>query len=96
MHKIQTFRRNLATRVRQVRAERFGRDEEGIHKLSESLGLPPQTWVNYEDGVTMPAEVLLRFIDLTGIDWRWLMTGEGERYSLPAFTSKFGLDRWSW
>ena len=71
-------REALARRIRQVRAELYG--DEG-QELAESLGLPWQTWVNYEGGVVMPATVLLEFIELTRADPRWLLTGEGQTFA---------------
>ena len=38
-----------------------------------------ETWRNYEGGVTMPAWVLLRFLEFTGANPNWLLTGQGER-----------------
>ena len=49
----------------------------------DALGLPARTWLNYEGGVTMPATVLLSFLDLTGADPHWLLTGQGLRYLEP-------------
>jgi hypothetical protein len=71
-------RQALARRVRQVRAELYG-DE--IERLAEELGLPLQTWLNYEGGCVMPAIVLLEFIEVTGTSPLWLLTGEGEAYT---------------
>ena len=45
-----------------------------------TLRLPVRTWLNYEAGVTIPGEVLLRFIDAAGVDAHWLLTGEGPKY----------------
>jgi hypothetical protein len=70
-------RQALARRVRQVRVERFGDD---CGRLADELGLPLQTWLNYEGGVVMPATVLLEFMELTGTSPRWLLTGEGDVY----------------
>jgi hypothetical protein len=70
--------RGLARRVREIRVERFG--EVGGPLLSETLGLPERTWANYESGVTIPALVILRFVELTGVNPRWLRTGKGEKY----------------
>ncbi len=70
--------RGLALRVREVRAECFG--EVGGPLLAEALGLPERTWANYESGVTIPAPVILRFVEMTGASPRWLRTGEGDRY----------------
>ena len=36
--------------------------------------------MNYEMGVVMPATVLLQFLDVTAVEPRWLLTGEGPRY----------------
>ncbi len=44
------------------------------------MNIPARTWEHYEDGVTIPACVLLKFIGLTGVEPHWLLTGEGERY----------------
>ncbi|WP_406698970.1 hypothetical protein V5E97_08800 [Singulisphaera sp. Ch08] len=39
------------------------------------------SWLNYEEiGEAMPAQILLRFIELTGVDPLWLMRGEGMKY----------------
>jgi hypothetical protein len=69
----------LAERVREIRVERFG--EGGGPLLAETLGLPERTWHNYESGVTIPALVMLRFIEATGADPRWLLTGQGKNRS---------------
>ena len=47
--------------------------------MAEALGIPARTWAHYESGVTIPGLVLLRFIDATGAEPYWLLTGEGER-----------------
>ena len=67
--------RGLATRLRQARRACFG--EDGIPILAQELGLPTRTWVNYEAGVTIPGEVILRFIELTDTDPAWLLHGRG-------------------
>ena len=70
--------KTLAARLRSVRSDLFG--EFGGARLAESLGIPPETWENYETGVSMPATTLLAFIDLTGVSPHWLLTSEGEKY----------------
>ena len=69
---------SISRRLREVRQELFG--EHGGPELARKLGLPARTWYNYETGVTVPAEVLLAFIDQTGANPYWLLSGEGERY----------------
>jgi hypothetical protein len=68
----------LAQRLREVREELFG--EEGVPLLAEALHLPARTWRNYEEGVNIPARVLLRFADISGSSPLWLLTGKGGRY----------------
>jgi hypothetical protein len=65
-------------RLSEVRQEIFG--PAGAPLLAITLGLPLRTWLNYEAGVTIPGEVLLRFIETSRIDAHWLLTGEGPKY----------------
>ncbi len=69
---------SISRRLRDVRQELFG--EHGGPELARRLNLPARTWYNYETGVTVPAEVLLSFIDQTSANPVWLLSGEGERY----------------
>jgi hypothetical protein len=75
-----TARRNtaLGDRLREVREEKFG--PAGAPVLADALGLPARTWLNYEQGVTIPGEVVLRVIALAGVEPHWLLTGQGPRY----------------
>ncbi len=73
---------SISKRLREVRQELFG--EHGGPELARRLDLPARTWYNYETGVTVPAEVLLSFIDQTGANPVWLLSGEGERYRREA------------
>jgi hypothetical protein len=76
---VRDLNRTLARRVRKVRQELYGRN--GKAALAHALGIPEQTWSNYESGVALPAAVLLELIELTGVDPHWLLSGEGERYT---------------
>jgi hypothetical protein len=69
---------SLSRRLREIRQEIFG--DHGGPELARRLGLPARTWYNYETGVTVPAEVLLGFIEQTGANPIWLLTGEGSRF----------------
>ncbi len=68
----------LALRLSQVRREVFG--EHGAPLVAEALQVPCRSWLNYEAGVTIPGLALLRFIELTGAEPHWLLTGEGDQY----------------
>lgn len=69
---------SLSRRLREIRQELFG--DHGGPELARRLGLPARTWYNYETGVTVPAEVLLGFIEQTGANPNWLLTGDGSKY----------------
>jgi len=69
----------LAERIRMVRIEHWG--VEGKAGLATQLGIPCQTWGNYEAGITIPALVLLKFIGLTGVCPGWLLDGQSPKYT---------------
>jgi hypothetical protein len=71
-------RHSIATRARRIRCEIFG--EDGASLMAEAMGIPLRTWMNYEEGATIPAEVILRFIDVTDANPLWLLDGRGEKY----------------
>ena len=71
--------RLLAERLYEIRVELYG--EHGGPTLAEELGLPSRTWQNYEAGVTMPAVVMLKFIQATGVNPDWLLTGDGPKFN---------------
>lgn len=77
----------LASRVGEVRRDLFG--VHGGPLLAEAMGLPFRTWLNYEAGCTIPGHVILRFIQITGVDHHWLLTGEGEKYVEPRDASSY-------
>lgn len=68
----------ISQRLREIRQELFG--EHGGPELARGLNLPARTWYNYETGVTVPAEVLLTFIEQTGTNPLWLLSGQGPKY----------------
>ena len=57
-------------------------------KRACALELPPQTWRSDEQGLTMRVRVILEFLDLTGTDPHWLLTGEGDHLQPERFSSK--------
>src|SRR5262249_29466081 len=69
---------DLADRVREVREDFYG--EHGAQCLADALGLPLRTWMNYERGVVIPAEVILKVIETTAVSPCWLLTGRGPKY----------------
>jgi SOS-response transcriptional repressor LexA len=71
----------LAERLSMLRAELFG--DRGGPELARQLGLPVRTWYNYESGVTVPAEVILKIIELTSVEPMWLLHGKGPKFRTP-------------
>jgi hypothetical protein len=69
---------NLARRIREIREELYG--EHGGPLIAEALQIPFRTWLNYENGCTIPAPSILRFIELTKANPHWLLTGRGDKY----------------
>lgn len=76
---------SLSRRLRELRQELFG--EHGGPELARRLGLPARTWYNYETGVTVPAEIVLGFIQETGANPAWLFCGNGPKYHRQDATS---------
>jgi phage repressor protein C with HTH and peptisase S24 domain len=85
----------LAERLAALRSELYG--DRGGPEMARRLGIPVRTWYNYEGGVTVPAEVILKIIELTAVEAGWLLHGEepkfrnqlterGERGGQPAIT----------
>ncbi len=68
----------LAERLAALRAELHG--ERGGPEMARRLGIPVRTWYNYEAGVTVPAEVILRVIELTSVEATWLLSGQGLKF----------------
>jgi SOS-response transcriptional repressor LexA len=79
----------LSERLRQLRTEFYG--ERGGPDQARTLGIPVRTWYNYENGVTVPAEIILRVVELTAVEPIWLLRGEGPKFRSNA--NQPGLDR---
>jgi hypothetical protein len=77
-----SLRTELASRVRQIRIELYG--EHGGPMLASALDLPFRIWSDYERGGAIPADVMLRFLEHTGAEPRWLLTGKGPKFTATA------------
>lgn len=69
---------HVSERLREIRTELYG--ERGGPELARRLSIPMRTWYNYESGVTVPAEVILRFVELTNVEPMWLLHGRGPKF----------------
>ncbi len=72
------IKNGLSERLRLLRTEIYG--ERGGPDQARTLNIPVRTWYNYENGVTVPAEIILRVIELTSVEPIWLLHGEGPKY----------------
>jgi len=68
----------LGERVKEIRLELYG--SHGGPMLASELGIPYWKLRTYEDGQTIPGQTMLRFIERTGADPHWLLTGLGQKY----------------
>ena len=71
---------SLSDRIRAIRIDLFG--EFGRPALAELLRIPDRKLERFETGSPVPAEVVLVLMEVTGVNPRWLESGEGERYRL--------------
>jgi hypothetical protein len=69
----------LAERITTLRIEMFG--SRGGPELARRLGIPTRTWYNYEGGITVPGEILLKIVEVTSVEPMWLLHGRGPKYS---------------
>ncbi|MDG3006682.1 hypothetical protein [Paludisphaera mucosa] len=75
------IKHDLSGRVREIRMELYG--EHGGPMLASALEIPYRNWVRYESGASMPAQAMLRFLEVTGTSPHWLLTGDGPKFSPP-------------
>lgn len=82
----------FGNRLRMIREDLYG--EKGSHHLAKALNIPHHTWLNYESGTVVPADVVLQLQVLYGVNAGWLLTGEGEKYdrSSPESEASFRLN----
>jgi hypothetical protein len=68
----------IAERLRLIRLEFFA--DEGPAGFASILELPCRTWANFERGEAIPCDILLQFLELTGVSPVWLLHGFGKRF----------------
>jgi len=69
----------LAERITTLRVEMFG--SRGGPELARRLGIPTRTWYNYEGGITVPGEIILKIIEATSVEPMWLLHGKGPKFA---------------
>lgn len=71
-------KRTLSERIIELRTDLYG--EHGKPEMARRLGIPVRSWYNYEEGVTIPGELLLKLIELTCVEPMWLLHGTEPMY----------------
>jgi transcriptional regulator with XRE-family HTH domain len=74
----EALKGDLATRIRETRVALYGAN--GGPLLAREMGVSFRTLHRYETGRTIPAQRILRFIEVTGVDPHWLLTGAGDQF----------------
>ena len=69
----------IAKRLGGISRQCFG-DDDGL-ALARLLEIPHRTLLNYMGGCTIPAEIILAIIVITGANPAWLMTGTGKMFA---------------
>jgi hypothetical protein len=86
---VNQLKDGRAERVREVREDLYG--AHGSHLLADALGIPRETWIDYENGLAIPSFVILRLIHLSGVSGRWLITGRGTKYPRDEFDIRYRM-----
>ena len=68
----------LAERLVSLRRDIFG--TRGGPAIARYLNISARSWYNYENGVTVPGEILLKVIEVFAVEPLWLLSGEGSRF----------------
>jgi len=68
----------LGERIRAIRIDLFG--EFRRLELARLLRISDRKLERFETGSTLPAEIILILMEVTGANPHWLQSGEGERY----------------
>ena len=76
------YDRKISERLRLIREAAFAAG--GVVAAARAVGVPRQTWSNYELGVIIPGDILLAFLVTTWAEPRWLLTGTGPMFRDPA------------
>jgi hypothetical protein len=68
----------LSQRIRAVRTDLYG--ETGGPILARRLRIPLRSLARMETGAPFPGLLILKLIEVTGVNPLWLLSGDGERF----------------
>ena len=78
----------LSERICAVRMDLFG--ECGGPVLARRMGIPLRLLARMEAGSPFPGLLVLKLIEVTGVNSLWLLSGEGERFGQPTLCTVEG------
>jgi transcriptional regulator with XRE-family HTH domain len=62
-----------------IQRTRDARNKKSQHDVADAIGVDRVTYTGYETRRTMPQKYIAKFCDFTGVNERWLLTGEGQK-----------------
>ena len=72
---ILAYKKEIGNRIKEIRQKVFGENQT---KVAKRLEIPQSHFSNIENGNTFPTIPLLtKIINISGVNWSWLMTGKG-------------------
>lgn len=72
---ILAYKKEIGNRIKDIRQKVFGENQT---KVAKRLEIPQSHFSNIENGNTFPTIPLLtKIINISGVNWSWLMTGKG-------------------
>ena len=72
---ILAYKKEIGNRIKEIRQRVFGENQT---KVAKRLEIPQSHFSNIENGNTFPTIPLLtKIINISGVNWSWLMTGKG-------------------
>jgi hypothetical protein len=75
---------SLSERIRDVRMDLFG--EYGGPILAGRLRIQPRTLARMEAGGPVAGVLILKLIEVTGVNPHWLLCGDGEKFGHSALS----------
>jgi len=70
--------KGFAERLGQIRKAAYGK--HGRSAFARALGIPLTSYLNFENGRVPPMNIIVKMMELTRVNPRWLVHGEGAQY----------------
>lgn len=78
---VLRIKAEIGQRLRVLRIELAGEQDYAV--FTKRMGIPLRSWYQYEHGVSIPADVILRVIEGTSVEPMWLLHGREPRFRQP-------------